>query len=382
MTQVLFHAPLKPPGHPEPSGDREMARLLVRALEGEGYTVEIASQLRMLDRAGDAALMRSLHRQAAAEARAIVDAVRRRPGAARPRLFFTYHVHYKAPDVIGPAVSRALGIPYVVAEGSRAPKRAGGAWTEGHRLAEAALDAADLVFVMNPRDREALERLAPPNQRLVELPPFVDAGAWPALDGVRRPPGPGPARLLAVAMMRQGDKLSSYRLLADALARIPAGAWTLDVVGEGPAGAQARGLFAGFGEAVRCHGLVQDREALAALYAGADLLVWPAVNEAYGMVFLEAALQGCPALAGRYGGVPGVIRDGETGLLVAAGDADAFATGLRDLVSDRARLATLGEAAARFVRAERTLAGAGSRLCAALAPLVARVRPAQRETGA
>ena len=42
-------------------------------------------------------------------------AARRRECAttAAPDVWFTYHVHHKAPDLLGPAVSRALGIPYV-----------------------------------------------------------------------------------------------------------------------------------------------------------------------------------------------------------------------------------------------------------------------------
>ena len=43
--------------------------------------------------------------------------------------------------------------------------------------------------------------------------------------------------------------------------------------------------------------------ALPALYAGADLYLWPAINEAYGMAFLEAQAAGLPVVAGRTGGV-------------------------------------------------------------------------------
>ena len=46
----------------------------------------------------------------------------RRP---RPDLWFTYHLYYKAPDLVGPLVAGALGIPYAVAEASVAHKRAG-----------------------------------------------------------------------------------------------------------------------------------------------------------------------------------------------------------------------------------------------------------------
>jgi glycosyltransferase involved in cell wall biosynthesis len=357
---IAFLASLKPPDHPEPSGDREMARLLMSALEAAGHRVELAVRLRMLDRTGEET--RVLAKRARADADAYVSAVQERPAGERPRLVFAYHVFYKAPDVAGPRIARALGIPYVVAEGSRAPKRAGGPWDDGHRLAEAALDAADVILVVNERDRPMLERSRPVHQRLVSLPPFVDVSAWPQSGRDRRTGGDGPLRLLTVAMMRPGDKLASYRLLAEALSTMPTGDWTLDIVGDGTCRAEVEAMYAPFGGRVTMSGRIDDRAELACRYATADLLVWPAVNEAFGMVFLEAALQGCPALAGAFGGVPGVVRDGQTGRLVAPGSATEFATALAALAGDRAHLRNLSAGARSFARGERSLSQAATDL--------------------
>jgi hypothetical protein len=43
---IAFYAPMKPPDHPVPSGDRQMARLLIRALKYAGHEVELVSRLR------------------------------------------------------------------------------------------------------------------------------------------------------------------------------------------------------------------------------------------------------------------------------------------------------------------------------------------------
>ncbi|AWN47687.1 glycosyl transferase family 1 [Methylobacterium terrae] len=360
MSRIAFYAPLKSPDHPVPSGERTMARLLLRALDAAGFTPEIASTLRTRDPQG------SRHPALRAESLAEADRLVARYRADPPALWFTYHVYYKAPDWIGPAVSAALGIPYVVAEGSRAGKRAHGPHALGHAGAEAALDAADLILVMNRRDRPALEAARPGRQALADLPPFLDPGDWPAAAAGRRP---GPLRLLAVAMMREGDKLASYRLLADVLGRLGDRPWTLDAAGDGPAAAEVAALLAPFGPRVRRHGTVPPA-ALSALYAAADLLVWPAVNEAWGMALLEAQAHGCPVVAGGYGGVPEVVRDGVTGRVTLPGDAAAMAGAIRDLAEAPDRLAAMREGALAFARSERGLDGAAAALRTMLGPLL------------
>ncbi|GJD53404.1 D-inositol-3-phosphate glycosyltransferase [Methylobacterium crusticola] len=359
---VAFYAPLKPPGHPVPSGERTMARLLLRALAAAGLDPVLASTLRTRDPGG--ARHAALRAQARAEAARLAGLWSARP----PRLWFTYHVYYKAPDWIGPAVAAALGIPYVVAEGSRAPRRAAGPHALGHAGAEAALDAAALVLVMNRRDRPALEAARPPGQVLAGLPPFLDPAEWPAPRAARPE---GPLRLLCVAMMREGDKLASYGLLAEALAGLGDLPWRLDVAGDGPAAPAVADLLAPFGERVRRHGALAP-PALSALYAAADLLVWPAVNEAYGVALLEAQAHGCPVVAGGYGGVPDVVRDGATGLVTPPGDPRALAAAIRRLAGDPAARAAMAAAARDFVRRERSLEHAAATLRSALGGVLAR----------
>src|SRR6202035_1033312 len=140
---------------------------------------------------------------------------RAQPDAA-PGLWFTYHLYYKAPDGIGPAVSAALGIPYVVAEASFAAKRAGGPWDKGHRAVGAALPQADRVIGLNRADREGVLPLLVHPDRWLAFPPFIDAQNYRSR---RHKPG-SPVRLVTVAMMRPGDKLASYRVLGAALRQL------------------------------------------------------------------------------------------------------------------------------------------------------------------
>ena len=107
----------------------------------------------------------------------------RRDPAAAPDLWFTYHLYYKAPDGLGPAISAALGIPYVVAEASSAPKRAGGPWDIGQRAVERALRRADAVLGLNPADRDCVVPLLRDPGRWIAFPPFLDARSYAVARG-------------------------------------------------------------------------------------------------------------------------------------------------------------------------------------------------------
>jgi glycosyltransferase involved in cell wall biosynthesis len=105
---------------------------------------------------------------------------------------------------------------------------------------------------------------------------------------------------------------------------------------------------------------------LPACYAAADLFVWPAVREAYGLAMLEAAASGVPVVAGRDGGVAEVVRDGVTGILTPARDLEAFAAATASLLDDPERRGAMGGRAARFVARERSLASAAAALASAI----------------
>ena len=94
----------------------------------------------------------------------------------RPAAWLTYHLYYKAPDWLGPAVAEALRIPYLVAEASHAPKRAGGRWAIGHDGAEAAIRRADAVIGLSSADTACVTPLMRTPGTLRRLAPFIDTG--------------------------------------------------------------------------------------------------------------------------------------------------------------------------------------------------------------
>ncbi|KJV30922.1 glycosyltransferase family 4 protein [Luteibacter yeojuensis] len=93
---------------------------------------------------------------------------------------------------------------------------------------------------------------------------------------------------------------------------------------------------AGLGAHVAIVGPV-DEASLAAAYRDADVHVFPVVAvpgdvEGFGMVAIEAAAHGLPTVAYAVGGVPDAVAQGESGILVAAGNASLFAAALDDVI--------------------------------------------------
>jgi len=298
MTRIAFYAPMKSPDSPTPSGDREMARNLMAAIGARGARVDLASRLKLHEKAGDPARQAELRRAAGDEVARLTDAL----AGSDVALWVTYHNYYKAPDLIGPAVCAALNLPYIQIESTRAKKRLTGPWAEFAQAAEAACDAASVIFYLTANDLITLERHRVPGQRLAHLPPFLPAESLPPASG-----GTGP--MLCAGMMRPGDKLASYTLLAQALDDLP-GDWRLDIAGDGPARAEVEALMAPYGDRVRFLGHL-DRAALATAYQHAALFVWPGVNEAFGMVYLEAQAAGLPVVAQDRPGVRDVLLPGD-----------------------------------------------------------------------
>lgn len=165
-------------------------------------------------------------------------------------------------------------------------------------------------------------------------------------------------------MMRARAKLDSYALLAEALGECGDFDWTLTIIGDGPERARVEELFAAFAGKVRFTGEL-ERGAVIAELCGADAMVWPGFNEAYGLVYLEAQAAGVPVVALDRPAHHDVIVPGRTGLLAGSG-AEEFAAAIRSVATDADLRRRLGQAGRAFVHAERTLGDAARRFEAGL----------------
>lgn len=95
-------------------------------------------------------------------------------------------------------------------------------------------------------------------------------------------------------------------------------------------------------QGIRPLGILSEQEKHT-LLAGAAALLLPSRTDSFGIVLLEAWAHGAPVIAARAGGIPGVVDEGENGLLVPFGDVPALAAALRRLLADPLLAKRLGE---------------------------------------
>jgi glycosyltransferase involved in cell wall biosynthesis len=139
------------------------------------------------------------------------------------------------------------------------------------------------------------------------------------------------------------------RALAQARGRVPG--LTLDVAGRGPLEPALRSYSRELGleDAVRFLGFVSPiQQAL----ENAGIVVVPSLGEGFGMVALEAMERSRPVIASAVGGLPEIVANGETGIVVPPNDAEALADAIVRLAGDLERAAAMGRAARERAIAE------------------------------
>lgn len=341
---------MKPLEHPHPSGDQTTAIGLVSFLKAGGHRVETASRVRA----------RWLYWKPWLFLGIIADIRRIERGCFRhkPDLFLTHHGYYKAPDVIGPAVCRRLGIPYVAFQGifSTKQRRNPKTWP-GYVLNRKALRFADHVFTNRLLDFENLKRLVPLS-RLSYVRPGIDPEEfrfsevqrtqWRERLGIAC----DMPVMVSAAMMRPGVKADGMAWMIETSKRLLAGGrrHVLLVAGAGPEEGRLKALSSGNRSIVFLGKIPRNR--LFSVYSAGDVFAFPGIRESLGMVYLEAQSCGLPVVAFDNGGIAEVVNRNETGFLTPPFDAEAFDAALIRLLDDAGLRRRMGEAATHLVRSE------------------------------
>jgi N-acetyl-alpha-D-glucosaminyl L-malate synthase BshA len=186
--------------------------------------------------------------------------------------------------------------------------------------------------------------------RIEVIPNFVDEHVYdrsiytsPLVQQVE----PGKRVLMHVSNFRAVKRVKDVvNIFARVQREIPS---VLVMVGDGPerADAEAEARALGLQESVLFLGKI---DAVAPLLAGADLFLLPSSNESFGLSALEALACGVPVVGTRMGGIPEVVRDGETGVLCGVGEVDGMANAAIAILRDQDRWDAMSMLAAADAR--------------------------------
>jgi glycosyltransferase involved in cell wall biosynthesis len=182
---------------------------------------------------------------------------------------------------------------------------------------------------------EVLNAEGVPEEKLVSIRSGVDTDVFHPVEGKKHlhEAFGMPADSKVVVMAAQFIKRKGHATLMDAVPAIlqehPETYFLL--LGQGPLWDEMKERAAHFNGRVLCPGFRSDMETL---LPECDILVHPAEMEGLGVVILQAAACGVPAVAARAGGIPEVVRDGRSGFLIDPGDSKRLALKVNSLLAD------------------------------------------------
>ncbi len=347
--KIFLYAPFKPLSHPNPSGDLVIGRGLRDFLAGRGHSLIAPSSLRCRWIYWKPLKWFALSRE--------MRQARRLAQRFAPDLWMTYHTYYKAPDMLGPCVCRSSGIPYVVFQGIYSTKRRRNLRTgPGFLLNRRALRYAQHIFTNRREDELNLRRIVS-EDRLSYVPP----GIYPD-DFVFDPDAREKLRrswnvedspvVLSAAMFRPDVKTEGLSFLIRACGNLFRNGLKLHlaIAGDGKERPRleklarehlpGRTIFAGR----------IPRKRMQRFYSAGDIFAFPGIRESLGMVYLEAQSCGLPVVAFDNGGIPEVVKDGETGFLTPLLSEKPFCEAISDLLRSSDLSKKMGNTAANYVR--------------------------------
>jgi N-acetyl-alpha-D-glucosaminyl L-malate synthase BshA len=176
-------------------------------------------------------------------------------------------------------------------------------------------------------------------------PDVYDREKYPSL--LRKQFGPSKPILMHVSNFRTVKRVRDViRVYAEVNREIPS---VLVMIGDGPdrPAAEEEARMLGVENSVSFLGKLDQ---IAPLLAAADLFLLPSQSESFGLSALEALASGVPVIGTNAGGLPEVIRDGETGVLCAVGDVPGMAAAALEILQDRKRWSEMSNLAAADAR--------------------------------
>jgi glycosyltransferase involved in cell wall biosynthesis len=292
--------------------------------------------------------------------------VHRHLAAIRPQVV---HTHLGNADLLGALAARSLHIPAV----STIHEIVGGdssATTNGRRayakawLAARARRSCDarVIAVSEAARTSYLETGWDRPERVVTLHNGISLAAQPgAGKAVRAELGLGSDDLVVATLSALRPEKAhdiTFAAFGRLAARFPS--LRLVVIGDGPGRGEVERAAAQHGDRVVLAGYRPD---VMGILDGVDVLLNPSRSDAFPTALLEAMAAGVPVVASAVGGIPEIVEDGVTGLLVAAPpDAEALAVSVARLLEDAGLRERMGVAGRERFEQRFTAAGWAARL--------------------
>lgn len=272
-----------------------------------------------------------------------VMALRHHIAATRPDLV---HTHLGTSDFVGGLAARSLGVPVVSTIHEVRQKRAGLRRAKGTIFDLTQRVCDDRVIVVSESARRAyLRQTWGMDKRVVQIYNGIDLDPAPGSGAaVRRELGIGPDELV-VGMVSALRPEKGHDIAIEAVGRLRAqfGQLRLLIAGQGELAGELERLAAPLGDAVVLAGRRTD---VAAVFDALDVCLQPSRIDAFPTTLIEALAASVPVIASSVGGIPEIIEDGVTGVLLAPPpSAESLARELGSLLPDvprRERLASAG----------------------------------------
>ena len=224
---------------------------------------------------------------------------------------------------------------------------------------------ADHVLTTSPKVTEHFQELfGLPPERITTLPTGIDLERFsPAGERAVLLPAGRPAAGPLIGMVSIVRRAKGHEVLLRAAEQLRHQGFAADyvIVGEGPNLEAVRAKVAELrlGDCVTFTG---QRDDVPAVLRALSVLAIPSLHEGIPQTGLQALATKTPVIGSEVGGIPSIIRPGETGRLVPPGDAAALARALRETLEDAATTRQLSERGRGLVEREHSLGGMLDRL--------------------
>ncbi|MDY7542907.1 MULTISPECIES: glycosyltransferase [unclassified Cryobacterium] len=347
----LHTSPGDEPGSGDAGGMNVVVRQQAEAMAAAGHTVDILTRrssptlpdavvlaprltLRFLQAGPVAPISKGAHE-------AVIDEFRVRLAALGD--YDVIHSHHWFSGMAALPLAQGRGIPHVqsfhsIAADPSTPLSAGERpESPGRMRGEAwlARESDALVAISNAEADTIVTRLGGSPERIFVVLPGVDADLFHPAPGIR---ATGPGYAIVAARLQP---LKGLDLAVEAIAAVPT-VLRPELIIAGDASGDFDGYIDGLRELADRNGVAdnvrflgpQTRTALAALFRDAKVVLIPSHSETFGLVALEAAASGVPVVASASGGLREAVLDGDTGIVLASRDPQAWGAAITTLLGD------------------------------------------------